>query len=132
MPDRSYHVDPPAAAYDGAEIVIQTLLLARARIRCPAVTFAAVPNAARRSQWAAQRAKREGMRRGFEDLVATWPGRGVAFLEIKDRDGSISIDQHEWLTLHVEQGHFAGVFRHPDTALSFLRDAGAPFLDGGG
>jgi len=126
---RPYHVDPRSAAYDGDEIVIQTLLLSRAGMRCPAVTFAAVPNAGKRSQWAAQRAKREGLRKGFEDLIATWPGQGIAFIEIKDRDGTISTDQDEWLTRHVEQGHHAGVFRHPDTALDFLRRCGAPFID---
>lgn len=128
MIDRPYHVDPPSAAYDGSEIVIQTLLLGRAHMQCPEVTFAAVPNAGLRGQGAARRAKREGLKRGFEDLIATWPGRGVAFLEMKDREGSVSTDQDEWLRRHTAQGHPAGVFRHPDTALAWLREQGAPFL----
>lgn len=128
MVERPYHVDPPAAAYPGSELAIQTLLLGRAHMQCPEVTFAAVPNAGKRGQQAAMRAKREGMRRGFEDLIATWPGRGCAFLEMKDRYGSIETAQDEWLRRHTAQGFPVGVFRHPDTALAFLRRAGAPFL----
>lgn len=124
-----FHIDPPTAAYDGDEITIQTVLLSRARIMCPAVTLAAVPNAGKRTQWEKNRRHREGLRPGFEDLIATWPGGGVAFLEMKDRKGKIDDAQMHWLKTHARQGHLVGVFRHPDTALDALRRWGAPFID---
>jgi hypothetical protein len=61
----------------------QLAFLNAARMMCPAVAIFAVPNGGKRSQWAAMKAKREGMKAGVLDLVCTWPG-GVAFLEFKD------------------------------------------------
>lgn len=114
---------------DRSEIAIQTLLRSRARIQCPAVALVAVPNAAKRSQWAAQRAKREGLATGFPDLLAIGPGGRVAFIEIKTRTGRLTECQQEWQDRLSEMGFPVTVARDPDEALEFLRANDFPFLE---
>jgi hypothetical protein len=74
------------------------------------------------------KAKREGMRAGVLDLVCTWPGRGVAFIEFKDGKAMPDANQRERLNMLTHQGHHCGVFRQEDSAIRFLRDCGAPFI----
>lgn len=111
-----------------SEIQIVTLFRNRAKILCPGVNIVGVPNAAKRTQWAANRAKREGMATGFPDVMCLWEGRGCCFIEFKTDKGRTSIAQDEWLERLTELGFLATVSRDPDHALQFLRDAGAPFI----
>jgi hypothetical protein len=106
----------------------QVRFLGAAKIICPGVSIFAVPNGGKRSQWAAMKARREGMRAGVLDLVCTWPGRGVAFLEFKNGTEMPDANQRDRLNMLMRQGHHCGVFRSAETALRFLRDAGAPFI----
>jgi hypothetical protein len=106
----------------------QAALLRDAKILCPAVSFVAVPNGAKRSQWEAAKAKREGMKSGAPDLHCTWPGRGIAFLEMKDGQKPPTPNQRDHLNLLCRQGHHCGVFRQEHSALVFLRSIGAPFV----
>lgn len=106
----------------------QLAFLNAARMMCPAVDIFAVPNGAKRSQWAAMKAKREGMKAGALDLVCTWPGGGVAFVEFKDGSSMPDANQRDRLNMYVRQGHHAGVFRQEKSALEFLRACGAPFV----
>ena len=116
-----------AAGTSPSEIEIVTLLRSRCRILCPGVCIVAIPNAAKRSMWAAQRAKREGMATGFPDLMALAPGR-IAFLEIKTAKGVVSLAQREWIDRLRGMGFPAGIFRDADEALEFLRGLGFPFI----
>lgn len=111
-----------------SEIEIVSTFRSRARMLCPAVAVVAVPNAAKRTQWAAQRAKREGMATGFPDIVCLWPGRGIAFLEFKTAKGRVSESQSEWLARLPAMGFPAFVVRDADEALHHLRLMGAPFV----
>jgi hypothetical protein len=111
-----------------SEIEIVTLFRSRCRIMCPGVSIVAVPNAAKRSQWAAQRAKREGMAAGFPDILCFWKGPGVAAIEFKAHAGKLSANQIEWLDRLAEIGIPATVSRDADHAVEFLRQAGAPFI----
>lgn len=111
-----------------SEIAIVTTFRSRARILCPGVAIVAVPNAAKRSQWAAQRAKREGLATGFPDILCFWKGPGVAAIEFKTASGRVSDAQAEWLDRLAEIGIPATVSRDADHALEFLRSAGAPFI----
>lgn len=111
-----------------SEIEIQTLFRSRCRILCPAVCVVAVPNAAKRSQWAAQRAKREGLATGFPDVLCFWPGKGIAAIEFKSATGRVSEPQIEWLARLKDLGIPCVVSRDADHALEFLRSAGAPFI----
>lgn len=113
---------------DQSEIAIVTLFRSRCRILCPAVSIVAVPNAAKRTQWAAQRAKREGMATGFPDILCFWKGPGIAAIEFKTAKGKLSVSQEEWLDKLTEIGIPCTVSRDADHAVEFLRSAGAPFI----
>jgi hypothetical protein len=112
-----------------SEIAIQTLFRSRCKIMCPGVSVIAVPNAAKRTQWAAMQAKREGLATGFPDVLCFWKGPGVAAIEFKSAKGRLSEAQTEWLDRLSEIGIPATVSRDPDHALEFLRASGAPFID---
>lgn len=111
-----------------SEIQIQTTFRSRCRILCPAVSIVAIPNAAKRTQWAAQRAKREGLATGFPDVLCFWKGPGIAAIEFKAEKGRLSDNQAEWLDRMTEMGIPATVSRDADHAVEFLRAAGAPFI----
>lgn len=111
-----------------SEIEIVTLFRSRARVLCPAVALVAVPNAAKRTQWAAARAKREGMATGFCDLMALAPGGKIAFIEVKTEKGRLSLNQVEWLARLSDMGFACSVQRDPDEALEWLRGLGFPFI----
>jgi VRR-NUC domain len=125
-----FHVDAPAVADAGSEIDIQARFRARLRTLAPRVRCAAVPNAGKRTGWAAQQAKKEGLASGYPDLIVTWSNSGipgVAWLEFKAKAGDVSEAQFDWL-MHLHNcGHHVGVFRSVETALAFVRNAGAPF-----
>lgn len=95
----------------------------------PTVKLVAVPNAAKRSQWAAGQAKKEGMATGFPDLIALWPDGGSAFIELKTPKGRLSENQSEWIERLGAMGHRAAVARSADEAIAFLRDCGAPIME---
>lgn len=126
--DEPWHIDPKDND-PRDELRRQAAFLRDAKIICPGVDIFAVPNAAKRSQWAANKAKREGMTAGVLDLVATWKGGGAAFLEFKDGKKMPDENQRERLNLLMRQGHHCGVFRQEKSALEFLRKCGAPFID---
>lgn len=111
-----------------SEIEVQTLFRSRAKILCPRVRIVAVPNGGKRTQWAAMRAIKEGLSKGFPDVIAIAPGK-IAFLEFKAAKGRVSIDQGEWLDLLHAYGFPVGVFRDADAAIEFLREQGFPFID---
>lgn len=111
-----------------SEIAIQTLFRSRCRILCPGVSLVAVPNAGKRTQWAAMQAKREGMSAGFPDMLCFWKGPGIAAIEFKAAKGKLSDNQAEWLDRLNAIGIPATVSRDADHALDFLRQCGAPFV----
>lgn len=111
-----------------SEIEIQTLFRSRCRILCPRVSLVAIPNGAKRSQWAAMQAKREGMQSGFPDIMALAPGGLCAFLEMKSAKGRLSDNQAEWLDRLHGMGFPCGVFRDADKAVEWLREQGFPFV----
>lgn len=112
-----------------SEIAIQTVFRSRARIVCPGVSIVAVPNAGKRSRWAAGQAKREGLATGFPDVLCFWKGPGIAAIEFKAAKGRLSENQTEWLVRLNALGIPATVSRDADHAIDFLRQAGAPFID---
>jgi hypothetical protein len=125
--DLAWHIDPRDKD-PRPEEARQSAFLRDAKMLCPAIDIVAVPNAAKRSQWAANKAKREGMRAGALDLFCTWPG-GVAFVEFKDGAKMPDANQRDRLNLYTRQGHYCGVFRQERSVLAWLRDTcGAPFL----
>ena len=110
------------------EIEIVTLFRSRARIMCPGVSIVAIPNAAKRTQWAAARAKREGMASGAPDIICIWCGGGIAWIEFKTAKGVTSENQRDFLDRLESYGHRATIARSADEALDFLQSCGAPFI----
>lgn len=94
---------------------------------CPRVRVVAVPNAGKRSQWAAIQAKREGMATGFPDLICLWPN-GLCFIEMKRPGGPVRESQREWIDALSEMGFRVTIARSSIEAMHFLKDCGAPFL----
>lgn len=125
--DLPWHMDPRDKD-PRPEEKRQLAFLRDCRLLCPALNVFAVPNAGKRSHWEAAKAKREGMKAGALDLVATW-SRGVAFLEFKNGSDMPDRNQREMLNRLYEQGHHCGVFRQERTALDWLRLLGVPFID---
>jgi hypothetical protein len=130
-----FHIDPRNVADPGDELAIQVRLRARMKMLAPTVRLVAPPNAAKRTAWAAMKAKAEGMSPGFCDLIALWSNGtgeaavpGVAFLELKARAGSLAPPQVDWLNWLALAGFPCGCFRSVDSAVAFLRQHGAPFL----
>jgi hypothetical protein len=124
--DLPWHIDPKDKD-PRPEEKRQLAFLRDARILCPGVNIFSVPNGGRRTQWEINKAKREGMKSGALDLVATW-NRGVAFLEFKNGTDQPTSNQRDQLNTLYRQGHHCGVFRQEQSALEFLRSAGAPFI----
>lgn len=101
----------------------------RLYMTAPAVQVVAVPNAGKRTVWAARQAKKEGMATGFPDMVILWPGAGVAFIELKISKGVVSPNQADWIARLDDYGHAVAVCRSVDEAVAFLRQCGAPVLE---
>lgn len=112
-----------------SELAIQSGFRNRLRYVAPAVLFVAIPNAAKRTQWAARQAKAEGLAAGFPDAQCIWPGGGICFIEFKAAKGRLSDNQAEWIERLLERGHKAAVVRSVEEALDFLRACGAPVLN---
>lgn len=114
---------------DLSEIAIQCGFRNRLRYVAPAVSVVAIPNAAKRTQWAAMQAKKEGMCAGFPDVMCLWAGGGICFIEFKTLKGRLSDSQGEWLVRLRERGHLVTVARSVDAAVDFLRECGAPVME---
>ena len=112
-----------------SEIAIQAGVKNRLRYVAPAVKMVAIPNAGKRTQWAAMQAKKEGLATGFPDCLFLWPDGGIAFVEFKAAKGRLSDNQAEWIErLHLD-GHKVTVARSVEEALAFLRACGAPVME---
>lgn len=112
-----------------SEIEIVTLFRARCKIQCPGVALVAVPNAAKRGQWAINQAMREGMAIGFPDMICLFDGGRAAFIEWKAWGGKASANQLDWIERLKRKGFPAIIARSADEGLDFLRSIGAPFLE---
>lgn len=95
----------------------------------PRIRVVAVPNGARRTQWEARQAKREGMATGFPDVICLWPGDGHAFIEFKAEKGRVSENQREWGDWLIDNGFCCCIARSVDEAVDFLKRCGAPIME---
>ena len=87
---------------------------------------AANTNAAKRSQWAAAKVKREGLLTGRNDLDVKWAPRGLAIVEFKDGKSMPRPDQIECLNRAVAMGFPVAIIRTPEGGFNWLRSIGAP------
>lgn len=112
-----------------AEADLAQALRKRLYYTAPQVRLVAVPNAGKRTQWAARQAKKEGMATGFPDLIALWPDGGSAFIELKMPKGRLTDNQSEWIERLGGMGHRVAVARSVDEAVAFLKSCGAPIME---
>ena len=122
------------------EVERQKAFIAYIRKTSPELIAFAIPNAGKRSQWAAGRAKAEGLLPGAADLVVAWdwrksleadPARSCAWLELKGFDkhgkpGKLSAAQIDFGNSMTERGHAYGCFFTVKAAVSWLASLGAP------
>lgn len=91
----------------------------------PGIDVTANTNAAKRSQWAAAKVKREGLTTGRNDLDVKWPEH-LAIIEFKNGTKMPEPAQVEYLNRMVEFGFPVAVIRTPDRGLEWLASLGAP------
>jgi hypothetical protein len=104
----------------------QAAFVALMRRTCRACRVIAVPNAAKRSQWAAAKAKREGLLAGEPDTGITWADRHTARIEFKNGRDMPNPNQIEALNWYHRRGHPVAVCRTPEGAMRWLAQIGAP------
>ena len=130
-----FHYEPPRLADPGSENDIQFAFCQAMRKLAPDVRIVAVPNGQKRTRWQAAQAKREGLSKGFPDVMALWghgagraPVSGMAMIEFKSKDGTLSDDQKEQLDWLHDHGFAVAVCRSVAGAVAFLRGCQAPIL----
>lgn len=127
----AFRVGGPDGKRGLSELTRVRMLRKRLRKVAPAVRLHAIPNAAKRGLKAQANAKAEGLVAGVFDLCLMWPGPGTAWLEVKGytadgRAGRLSQAQIDWGNAAHRMGHQVACFFDPDSAISWLREIGAP------
>lgn len=114
-----FHVD---ARHKGEadELAIQVDFRRKMRTAAPQVELVGIPNAGRRTAWEKKQRAKEGLVKGFPDMLAMFDGRTLG-LEFKAGQGSVSTDQIDCLNRLASKGFAVGVFRSADTAIDWLR-----------
>lgn len=113
----------------------QAEYIATVRKLCKGIKVFAVPNAGKRTQWAAAKVKREGLYTGWPDTGACWVSNisgGVAWIEFKSGTGALDQDQIDTLNWLHRRGHPVAVCRTAQGALEWLKSIGAPVPVRGG
>jgi hypothetical protein len=129
----TFHYDMPSQRVSDSEIVVQKQCLDMIAKLFPHTRVAAVPNGQKRTRWQQQQAKREGMSKGFPDLILTgskFPTSDrsdlfpvVAFVELKAK-AAMTPEQKDWLLFLMDCGHNCGVFRSDRTLEAKMRSWG--------
>ena len=114
-----YHIDPRHSDTKD-ELSVQVAFRNQMRTQAPAVILAGIPNAGKRSRWEAVQRSKEGLVKGFPDMIAFHEGR-VACLEFKSGKGQPSDAQIECLNRLHRQKIPVGIFRKAETAVEWLQ-----------
>jgi hypothetical protein len=115
-----FHFDPRNAQGPKDELGEQVRYRVQMRNAAPSVMLVAVPNAGKRSAWEARQRMKEGMVKGFPDLLAMFDGRTLG-LEFKSGIGQPSDAQIETLNRLHRLGFPVGIFRSAETAMEWTR-----------
>jgi hypothetical protein len=94
--------------------------------RQPQFRISAVPNGGKRTQWAAAKAKREGMIAGEPDVSIAWADHPTVRIEFKNGSDMPRQNQIDALNWYHRRGHPVAVCRTCEGALTWLRSIGAP------
>lgn len=122
--DPAIYVEPKDRL-PGDEDSRQAVFVATMKRTAKACRVYAVPNGGKRTRWAAAKAKREGMAKGWPDVGIVWAD-GEARIEFKAARTMPDADQIETLNwLHL-RGHRVAVCRTMEGAMRWLWEIGAP------
>jgi hypothetical protein len=91
-----------------------------ARAVRPELDWRAIPNGGKRDLHTAVKLKAEGVKRGTPDIVILLPKGQVAWLELKAKGGSLSIEQQAFRNICNRLGHHWAVAKTLDEVISFL------------
>ena len=121
-----FYVEAPDRDKHLSEIQRVVMFRQLVRMALPDTRLHACPNGAKRTLWAMNQARREGMVAGVFDLCAMWPQRRVAWLEFKGYDksgrpGKLTQAQVDWGNSSLRQGHDVACFFTPEAAVAWLR-----------
>ena len=86
----------------------------------PELYWSAIPNGGKRNLSVAVKLKREGVRRGTPDIVILLPEGRVAWLELKVKGGSLSLEQRLFRDVCQRLGHHWAVAKSLDDVIAFL------------
>lgn len=84
----------------------------------------AVPNGGKRNVITAVNMKREGAKRGVPDIILLHPSReyhGLAIEMKKDKGGTVSPEQKEWIKNLTDEGYLARVCRGSFEAIETIK-----------
>lgn len=115
-----FHFDPRNAKGAKDELSVQVAYRNKMAKQAPQVMLVAIPNAGKRTAWESRERAREGMVRGFPDMLAMYDGRTLG-LEFKSGIGQPSDTQIETLNKLHRLGFPVGIFRSAETALEWTR-----------
>ena len=96
-----------------------------ARAVRPELHWTAIPNGGRRNLHVAVKLKREGVKRGTPDIFVMLPEGRIAWLELKIKGGSLSIEQRAFRDVCKRLGHYWAVAKTLDEVISYLAKVGA-------
>ena len=91
----------------------------------PELYWSAIPNGGKRNLSVAVKLKREGVRRGTPDLYVMLPEGKIAWLELKVKGGSLSLEQRMFRDVCQRLGHHWAVAKSLDDVIAFLNKIGA-------
>jgi hypothetical protein len=115
-----FHIDPRNAQGPKDELGAQVAYLTKMAAQAPKALLVAIPNAGKRSAWEARQRAREGLVKGFPDMLVMFNGRTLG-LEFKSGTGQPSDAQIETLNKMHRLGFPVGIFRSAETALDWTR-----------
>ena len=91
----------------------------------PELYWSAIPNGGKRNLSVAVKLKREGVRRGTPDIVILLPEGRAAWLELKVKGGSLSLEQRMFRDVCHRLGHHWALAKSLDDVIAFLQKIGA-------
>ena len=92
----------------------------------PDLHWCAIPNGGKRDMRTAVKLKREGVKAGTPDIVILLPEGRVAWLELKIKGGSLSLEQQAFRKICQRLGHHWALIKSVDDAKEFLTAISGP------
>lgn len=124
-------VEPKTKRRGKPEEIVSVAIRSFIRYALPAAFVFHIPNetgGSRNVKMHLIRRKEQGVVSGVPDLCVTWPGGGIAWIEVK-APGMGPSDQQRFIHgIMADQGQHVGVADSVEAAERILRAAGAPLL----